>query len=429
MSAENKYDKFERDLLNASAVKKPTDETEVEKTVDDLLKSTLAGIGIDPEKKKQILQEAEAQAKPEPPKPPPPPKTDVIGLRPAERPAERPDKQDKFEKPDWFEKPGKQGKPDKQEKSVKAESLPWIKESPRPTTFVPPPKIEPPVFKEKAEMPFPSLKKDQVFLEEYGKEKKKSKPIVPIIIGGLVVVIGVTAFLIFSGGKEKPPVSTKSAATGVKPTETVPGPAEAVTGPANLSSKLGPEAKSAVAPTEQKIPETKTVAEKPAVPGEKKQPVETGGPATDSSVAPFIPTDTTSAKVQEIKPTRTAPSDQTPRTTETSESAKPKMILGQLVPINQVDTAPVLVRRVDPVYPPLAQRMGLVGTVKINALIDETGSVIRTEVLQASSAGRSSGFEKASQDAVVKWKYKPAVKEGTYVKVWMPVLVTFNIQK
>jgi protein TonB len=422
MSAENKYDKFERDLLKATTAKKPEDETEVEKSVDDLLKSTLAGIGIDPERKKQILREAEAQVKPEPPKLPPPPKADVIGLRPADRP-------DKLEKPDWFEKPEKQEKPDKQEKSVKAESLPWIKESPRPTTFVPPPKIEPPVFKEKAAMPFPSLKKDQVFLEEYGKEKKKSKPVVPIIIGGLVVVIAVAAFLILSGGKEKPPVSAKSAATGVRSTGTVPGPAEAVTGSPDLASKSGPETKSAVELTGQKIPETKAVAEKPAAPAEKKQPVETGGPATDSSVAPFMPTDTTSAKVQEIKPTRTAPSDQTPRTTQTSDPAKPKVILGQLVPVAQVDQAPVLVRRVDPLYPPLAQRMNLQGSVKINVLIDETGSVIRTEVLQASSAGPSSGFEKASQDAVVKWKYKPAVKEGTYVKVWMPVLVTFNIKR
>ena len=413
MSAENKYDKFERDLLKATTAKKPEDETEVEKSVDDLLKSTLAGMGIDPERKKQIIQEAEAQAKPEPPKPPPPPKADVVGLRPADR-------QDKLEKPNWLEK---------QEKSVKAESLPWIKESPRPTTFIPPPKIEPPVFKEKAAMPFPSLKKDQVFLEEYGKEKKKSKPVVPIIVGGLVVVIAVAAILIFSGGKEKPPVSAKSAATGVRPTETVPGPAEAVTGSPDLASKLGPEANSAVQPTGQKIPDTKAVAEKPAAPTEKKQPVETGSPATDSSGAPYMPTDTTSARVQEIKPTRTAPSDQTSRTTETAEPAKPKVILGQLIPIAQADQPPVLARRVDPVYPPLAQRMGLQGSVKINALIDETGSVIRTEVLQASSAGPSSGFEKASQDAVMKWKYKPAVKEGTYVKVWMPVLVTFNIKR
>ena len=418
MSEETKYDKFERDLLKATSAKKPEDETEVEKSVDDLLKSTLAGIGIDPERKKQILREAEAQAKPEPPKPPPPPKADVIDLRPADRS----DKLDKLEKPDRFEKPEKQEKPDKLGKSVKAESPPWIKESPRPTTFVPPQKIELPVFKEKAEMPFPSLKKDQIFLEEYGKEKKKSKPVVPIIIGGLVVVIAVAAFLILSGGKEKPQVSAKSAATGVRPME-------AVTGSPDLASKLGPEAKSAVDLTGQKIPETKAVAEKPAAPAEKKQPVETGGPATDSSGAPFMPTDTTSARVQEIKPTRTAPSDQTPRTTETSEPAKPKVSLGQLVPAAQVDQPPVLARRVDPIYPPLAQRMNLQGSVRINALIDETGSVIRTEVLQASSAGRSSGFEKASQDAVMKWKFKPAVKEGTYVKVWMPVLVTFNIKR
>jgi protein TonB len=418
MSAENKYDKFERDLLNATAAKKPKDETEVEKTVDDLLKSTLAGIGIDPEKKKQILQEAEAQAKPEPPKPPPPPKADIIGPKPADRP----DKHDRL---------NRLAKPEMQEKSAKAESLPWTKEPPRPPTFVPPPKIESPVFKEKAEMPFPSLKKDQVFLAEYGKEKKKSKPFVPIIIGGLVVVIAVAAILIFSGGKERPSVSAKSTAPGVRPTETVAGPAEAVSGSPDLASIPGPETKSPVQPAGQKVAETKVISERPAPPEEKKPAAEpqTPPPVTDSAVAPFVPTDTATAKVQEIKPTRTAPSTQTPRTTEASEPAKPKVSLGQLIPIDQVDQAPVLIKRIDPGYPPLAQRMRLEGTVKINALIDETGSVIRTEVLQASSAGPSSGFEKASQEAVIRWKYKPAVKEGTYVKVWMPVLVTFNYKR
>ncbi len=417
MSAENKYDKFERDLLNATAAKKPKDETEVEKTVDDLLKSTLAGIGIDPEKKKQILQEAEeqAKAKPEPAKPAPPSKADVVGLRPEVKT----EKVEKKEMPD---------------RGLRAESVPWAKEPPRPTTFVPPPKHEPPVFKEKAEMPFPSMKKDKVFLEDYGKEKKKSKPIVPIIIGGLVVVVAAVGFLILSGGKEKPSLNTRTTSTEAKPTETIPGPAEAVTGSTTLASNTTttgtPETKPATEPAGQKAAAAKPLAEIPQPPAEKKRPTETTAPLTDSS-APLMPADTAASKVQEIKPTRTAPADKTPGTTgtETGQPAKPKVILGQLVSLNEVDTAPILVRRVNPTYPPLAQRMNLQGTVKINALIDETGSVVRTEVLQASSAGPSAGFERASQEAVVKWKYKPAVKEGTYVKVWMPVSVSFNIKQ
>jgi len=417
MSAENKYDKFERDLLNATAAKKPKDETEVEKTVDDLLKNTLAGMGIDPEKKKQILKEADEQAKVEPAKPaPPPPKSDVFGLRPAEKPEKK-----------------------EPEKAIKAESPPWAKEMPRPTTFVPPPKHEPPPpahkeHKEKAEMPFPSLKKDGVFLEDYGKEKKKSKPLVPILVGGLVVVIAVVGVLILSGGKQKPPVSGKNTATEAKPLETVPGPAEAVTGSTTLASNPTgtPDTKTAVDSTGQKVPAARSASNKaePAPVLDKKKPAETqpAGPAGDSSTAPLMPADATTTKVQEIKPTRTAPADQT-RTPETSQPAKPKIILGQLVPMAEVNTPPVLVKKVDPLYPPMAQRMGIQGAVKLNALIDETGSVVRTEVLQAASAGAVYGFERASQDAVMKWKYKPAVKEGTYVKVWMPVQVSFNIKK
>jgi protein TonB len=412
MSAESKYDKFERDLLNASAAKKPKDETEVEKTVDDLLKNTLAGIGIDPEKRKQVLREAQEAArakvepgkpeitKPEPPKPPtfPIPKSDVIDLKP-------------------------------QDKSARSETLPWLKETPRPAPSAPPKKPEPPVFKEKAEMPFPGLKKEKAFLEDYGKEKKKSKSIVPFIIGGLVVVIAVAAFLIFSGGKGKPPVNAQNAAGGVKPKEAVTGLTEPGSNPADLTAKPGPETTSSLGPAGQKISETKTVADKPGPVTEKRQPVESSSSAADS--APIMPSDATAAKVQEIKPTRTTPSDQgqKPAGQDTGVPAKPKIILGQLLPINQVDTTPVLVTRVEPVYPPLAQRMGIQGSVKINVLIDETGTVIRTEVLQPSSGGTASGFEKSSQDAVKRWKYKPAVKEGIYVKVWMPVQVTFNIKR
>ncbi len=416
MSAESKYDKFERDLLNASAAKKSKDETEVEKTVDDLLRNTLAGIGIDPEKRKQVLREAEEATrakvepgkpeitKPEPPKPPtfPIPKSDVIDLKP-------------------------------QDKSAKSETLPWRKEIPRPAPSAPPKKPEPPLFKEKAEMPFPGLKKEKVFLEEYGKEKKKSKPIVPIIIGGLVVVIAVAAFLIFSGGggKGKPAVNARNAAGGVKPKEAVTGLTQPGSNPADLTTKPGPETTSSLGPAGQKISETKTVADKPGPVTEKRQPVEPSSSAADSSVAPIMPSDATAAKVQEIKPTRTTPSDQgqKPAGQDAGGPAKPKVMLGQLVPVNQVDTTPVLVTRVEPVYPPLAQQMGIQGSVKINALVDETGTVIRTEVLQPSSGGMASGFEKASQDAVKKWKYRPAVKDGIYVKVWMPVQVTFNIKK
>ncbi|OGD27208.1 MAG: hypothetical protein A2Y56_15510 [Candidatus Aminicenantes bacterium RBG_13_63_10] len=74
----------------------------------------------------------------------------------------------------------------------------------------------------------------------------------------------------------------------------------------------------------------------------------------------------------------------------------------------------------------MAIRMKVGGTVTVNALIDETGAVIRTEVLKRS--GTPYGFEKASQDAVMKWKYRPAVKDGTYVKVKLPVIVTFAIK-
>jgi TonB family protein len=112
------------------------------------------------------------------------------------------------------------------------------------------------------------------------------------------------------------------------------------------------------------------------------------------------------------------------RLARTGES---KVKQGQLIPFNQCDTPPTLVRRVEPEYPSMVKEMQINCQVTLNALIDETGSVIRTEILKP--ADNPYGFERVAQDAVMKWKYKPAIKEGVFVKVWMPIVLSFMTNK
>jgi TonB family protein len=100
--------------------------------------------------------------------------------------------------------------------------------------------------------------------------------------------------------------------------------------------------------------------------------------------------------------------------------------LGDLVPLDQVDTQPVVLQRTEAIYPPLGVRFGIEGTVIVNALVSETGSVIRTSILRKIKATANYGFEQASEDAVKNWKFKPAVKDGVSVKTWMPVGVVFK---
>jgi TonB family protein len=98
---------------------------------------------------------------------------------------------------------------------------------------------------------------------------------------------------------------------------------------------------------------------------------------------------------------------------------------GDLVDLELVDTPPSVVKRVDPVYPAIAKRMKAGGTVTINALITESGNVIKTEIIRGIKG--AFGFNQESQRVVGQWKFNPASVKGVKVKVWMPVSVEFKI--
>lgn len=110
---------------------------------------------------------------------------------------------------------------------------------------------------------------------------------------------------------------------------------------------------------------------------------------------------------------------------ETEDAVSGELKAGDLVPLDQVDTPPVLKSRVNPRYPPNALAMGIEGNVIVNALISETGDVVEVVVVQ----GLTGGFNDATTIAVRQWKYEPAVKDGVRVKVWKQITVTFKLKK
>ena len=65
---------------------------------------------------------------------------------------------------------------------------------------------------------------------------------------------------------------------------------------------------------------------------------------------------------------------------------------------------PALVTRVEPVYPDLARRAGIEGTVELEVSIDAKGAVTEVEVVR----GLPLGLSDAAADAVRRWKYRPA---------------------
>lgn len=66
--------------------------------------------------------------------------------------------------------------------------------------------------------------------------------------------------------------------------------------------------------------------------------------------------------------------------------------------------------RVAPVYPELAKKMHIHGTVKVEAIVRPNGTVKSTRVL-----GGNPVLVDAAQEAVSKWKFEPGQSETTEV--------------
>jgi TonB family protein len=117
-----------------------------------------------------------------------------------------------------------------------------------------------------------------------------------------------------------------------------------------------------------------------------------------------------------------------PTTTTTTQPPQPAIRPGTLVNLSDPGViAPVAERVSPPMYPEIARRQGLEGTVELNVLVDERGSVQDVQVV--TGAGGKAGLNEAAIDNVRKRKYRPASKEGVPVKVWVPVRVQFKLPK
>jgi len=90
-------------------------------------------------------------------------------------------------------------------------------------------------------------------------------------------------------------------------------------------------------------------------------------------------------------------------------------------------TNPVLIpeTKVQPDYPELARVARLEGSVILQAIIHEDGSVGNLEILRCNRPNM--GFEDAAVDAVRQWRYEPATQNGRPVEVYFTVFVEFKL--
>jgi protein TonB len=80
----------------------------------------------------------------------------------------------------------------------------------------------------------------------------------------------------------------------------------------------------------------------------------------------------------------------------------------------------MVIRKVTPVYPPLARQMRLSGVVRLVGVIGKEGTVQNLQVLEGHPL-----FVRSAVDAVRQWLYRPTLLNGDPVAVVAPIEVRF----
>jgi TonB family protein len=293
-----------------------------------------------------------------------------------------------------------------------------------------PPKPEPPKPEPAAEV---KVVPAAMFTEHLEAPVKKRFP--TVLAAGLgVAVLAAAAFLFLRPKKAAAPIedSLRTAQTAVQanvpqtkieePPAEAPKPKPKAPRPKvetqTKVADIGPSAEDAI------ILPTQSVAIPPAGPPSNAA----ANPGTQTSQAETPPAKTEGNPALEgAETSTTATNPGTAADGGTSAAPVPPAVPvkeGDLVDLASVDEQPRNIKSAQPVYPAAAQRLGVEGSITVNALIDETGAVIDTGVLKGLKDDR--GLGKAAETAVKKWKFQPARKGGVAVKVWKPFVIVFK---
>lgn len=86
------------------------------------------------------------------------------------------------------------------------------------------------------------------------------------------------------------------------------------------------------------------------------------------------------------------------------------------------ETAPPIVHKTEPVYPPIAKAAHVSGKVVLKVEVSETGAVIHEKLVSGPPM-----LVGAAEDAVRQWKYAPYVKDGHALPATFSVTVPFDL--
>jgi len=109
---------------------------------------------------------------------------------------------------------------------------------------------------------------------------------------------------------------------------------------------------------------------------------------------------------------------------DVTRPSAPSVAPGTLLSIEEVDAAPVSLSRKVPVYSMQARQMRIQGTVVMNVLVNENGTVDDVVIVKGIPGA---DVNDASVKAAKAWTYRPATKDGVAVKVWKTEQVVFKM--
>jgi len=272
------------------------------------------------------------------------------------------------------------------------------------------------------------------------KSKKGFPKLVGVVIG--VAAVAVAAFLFLRPKPAPKPVEDQRASQAVTQTEVPAPPVVTEPSPEVKKEPVKPKPKPAAqkanpepAYAEGILP---SVAPSASLPLASDQANGTGaggtqnaaGAAENTAGAPPV-------KAEEVPPAKTEAEPPAGAVAEPPKTAEPGLTVstpaappakeGDLVDLGSVTSPPTLVKRVNPVYPQVAQQLGVEGSITVNALIDEKGNVIDTGILKGIQDDK--GLGKAAETALRKWKFEPARKDGVAVKVWKSFVISFKAER
>jgi len=270
-------------------------------------------------------------------------------------------------------------------------------------------------IQEKKDLPPPRVRR--IPFEDYREKKKTSThfPVISLIV--FILLVSCATIILFNSKKSNlspketvaSPPPAPQVAFAQKQVSTEPSPIEQKITPGSEIKKEAPEesGESDLKIIEPELPEAPLLK----IQGEPAANPETSKKEDQEKIA----------SKEEINPAKGV---QAKEQVEEEDSSQVNIRPGDVISLSLVDTPPVLLKTVEPKYPSMAYTMGIEGTVIINALISEYGDVLKTVVIQGIK--NSFGLEKAAQNAIQQWKFKPAQKQGINVRVWKVISIVFK---